>query len=187
MTLLDIIKAALVDLDRGTDPGTIEMYTEKFTAYANEACREIANRFKVCREEGVTLDNTGSFDIGVLTRDCSRITRVRDAAKLYDYYQPVHGGESVTVRGAEPEASVLVEYRLIPLPMKALDDVPDLPAYQHMLIPLYVRAREQCGQDPSTQGTSSAFFSLFNAKIADLEREARAMPDSFKLDHYHFD
>lgn len=187
MTLLDIIKAALVDLDRGTDASTIAMYTEKFTVYANEACREIANRFKVCREEEVTLDDTGSFSVVALTRDCSRITRVRDTAKLYDYYQPVHGGETVTVRDAAADASVLVEYRFVPMPMKELDDTPDLPSYQHTLIPLYVRAREQCGQDPNTQGTASAFFSLFNARITDLEREARAMPDSFKLDHYHFD
>ena len=187
MTLLDIINAALVDLDRGTDPSTVTLYTEKFTVYANEACREIANRFKVCREEAVTLDAAGSFDVSSLTRGCSRITRVRDAAQLYDYYQPVHGGETVTVRDAEPGASVLVEYRFVPKPMKELNDAPDLPVYQHTLIPLYVRAREQCGQDPKTQGTSSAFFSLFNAKVADLEREARAMPDSFKLDHFHFD
>jgi len=187
MTLLDIIKAVLVDLDRGTATDTVSMYTEKFTAYANEACQEIANRFKACREEEVTLDSASSFDVTTLTRGCARVTRVRDAAKVYDYYQPVHGGTVVIVRDADPGASVVVEYRFIPMSMSSTSDTPDLPAYQHALIPLYVRAREQCGQDPRTQGTASAFFSLFNSKIADLEREARAMPDSFKLDNYHFD
>lgn len=187
MTLLDIIKAVLVDLDRGIEASTISTYTDKFTAYANEACHEIANRFKVCREEEVTLDSTGSFDVSSLTRGCSRVTRVRDASKIYDYFQPVHGAGVVTVHGADPGASVLVEYRFVPMPMSKTTDTPDLPAYQHSLIPLYVRAREQCGQDPKTQGTSSAFFSLFNSKVDDLEREARAMPDSFRLDHFHFD
>ena len=66
-------------------------------------------------------------------------------------------------------------------------DSPDLPEYLHSLIPLYVRAREQCGQDPALQGTSSAYFSLFNQKVYQLQRETLATPDSFMFKNYHFE
>jgi hypothetical protein len=89
-----------------------------------------------------------------------------------------------------PGDPVFVEYRYVPVPMTAdnpTDETPDIPEMFHALIPLYVRAREQCGQDPSTQGTSSAYFSLFNQKVYQLQRETLATPDSFMLRNYHFE
>ncbi len=89
-----------------------------------------------------------------------------------------------------PGDPVFVEYRYVPVPMAAenpVDETPDIPEMFHALIPLYVRAREQCGQDPSTQGTSSAYFSLFNQKVYQLQRETLATPDSFMLRNYHFE
>ena len=89
-----------------------------------------------------------------------------------------------------PGDPVFVEYRYVPVPMAAenpVDETPDIPEMFHALIPLYVRAREQCGQDPSTQGPSSAYFSLFNQKVYQLQRETLATPDSFMLRNYHFE
>lgn len=117
------------------------------------------------------------------------------------FNQSILGMPYICVRGKdiEPGTPVWVEYRYVPEPMSvtsltptgtppvATPDEPELPAYLHELIPLYVRAREQCGQDPSTQGTSSAFFSLFNQKVYQLQRETMATPDSFKLIGYHFE
>lgn len=101
-------------------------------------------------------------------------------------------------RHVKPGDPVFVEYRYIPTPMDvnsltptgdppSTPDEPDIPAMFHSLIPLYVRAREQCGQDPSLQGTSSAFFSLFNQKVYQLQRETLGTPDSFKFIGYHFE
>lgn len=96
-------------------------------------------------------------------------------------------------RHVKPGDPVFVEYRYIPAPMSAdslsaeIPDIPDIPEMFHALIPLYVRAREQCGQDPSLQGTSSAYFSLFNQKVYQLQRETLATPDSFMFKNYHFE
>lgn len=100
---------------------------------------------------------------------------------------------SVMDKSVEPDTPVFVEYRHVPQPMDASSlsnlepDSPELPWHLHALIPLYVRAREQCGQDPSTQGTSSAYFSLFNQKVYQLQRETLATPKSFALKNYHFE
>ena len=99
----------------------------------------------------------------------------------------------------KPGDPVFVEYRRVPDPMSASSltptgtppvanpDIPDIPVIFHPLIPLYVRAREQCGQDPSTQGTSSAYFSLFNQAVYNLQRETLGTPNSFALLNYHFE
>lgn len=101
-------------------------------------------------------------------------------------------------RHVKPGDPVFVEYRYIPVPMSvdsltpvgtppvANPDTPDIPEMFHSLIPLYMRAREQCGQDPALQGTSSAFFSLFNQKVYQLQRETLGTPDSFRFKGYHF-
>ena len=59
MNLLDIIKATLIELDRGTEDSTVAMYAEKFTMYANEAVNEIARRFKLVCVDSVVTDSTG--------------------------------------------------------------------------------------------------------------------------------
>lgn len=162
-------------------------------------------------------DEYPGFDMttGDFSHACKRIVCVRPAIltdlgggsfsvevpldkRPYDFRQYVIGQPYIHVldRHAKAGDYVAVEYRYVPNPMSASSlnavapatiDEPDLPAYLHALIPLYVRAREQCGQDPSTQGTSSAFFSLFNQKVYQLQRETMATPDSFKFIGYHFD
>lgn len=216
MNLLDIIKATLVELDRGTDDSTVAMYAKKFTMYANEAVEEIVRRFKTCVMDFTQLMDTGYtwFDItsSNFSHEVKRIERILPAeyggdgypltAYLekppLDFEQIVRGQPYIHVKGKGLKEGdyVAVEYRYVPRPMKveSLDyeaplepDKPDIPEYLHSLIPLYVRAREQCGQDPSTQGTSSAFFSLFNQKVYQLQRETMATPDSFKFIGYHFE
>lgn len=157
------------------------------------------------------------FDLttGDFTHAAKRITKIMPAtyvdlgngsfrydvdlkARPYDFQQFVHGQPFIHVldRRAKDGDYVAVEYRYVPNPMNADSinnvapfeiDSPDLPEYLHSLIPLYVRAREQCGQDPSLQGTSSAFFSLFNQKVYQLQRETLSTPDSFQFKNYHFE
>ena len=155
--------------------------------------------------------STGDFD-----HACKRITRILQATatedpdtgitsyethfdkRPYEFSQIVHGLPYIHVWGNDAKVgdAIAVEYRYVPNPMtvESLEyvapnepDSPDLPPYLHSLIPLYVRAREQCGQDPSLQGTSSAYFSLFNQKVYQLQRETLATPDSFQFKNYHFE
>lgn len=116
--------------------------------------------------------------------------------KPLQFHQQYNGYPYISVdKRVSPGYPVLVEYIHVPTPMDVASlsgvnptpDVPELPEYMHALIPLYVRAREQCGQDPSTQGTSSAYFSLFNQAVYNLQRETYAVPESFALLNYHFE
>lgn len=155
-----------------------------------------------------------SFDAYDLGRNPKRITRVMPAAfgepetpgdappivateetlkRSFPFVQAIPSSGFVSIMDKthlHPGDPVFVEYRYVPVPMSAenpTDETPDIPEMFHALIPLYVRAREQCGQDPSTQGTSSAYFSLFNQKVYQLQRETLATPDSFMLRNYHFE
>ena len=155
-----------------------------------------------------------AYDLG---RNPKRITRVMPAAfgeplnpgdeppivateetlkRAFPFVQAIPSMGNVSIMDKthlHPGDPVFVEYRYVPVPMSAeslsydVPDYPDIPEMFHALIPLYVRAREQCGQDPSTQGTSSAYFSLFNQKVYQLQRETLATPDSFMLRNYHFE
>ena len=217
MNLKEIIEATLIELDRGTDASTVSMYAKKFTAYANEAVNEIARRFKACVVDCTQLSGGeyAGFDIttGDFSHACKRIVRILPAdydsgnstyTIRYDkkplcFEQFVHGAPYIHVwgkDGAEAGDYVAVEYLYVPTPMDVsslnnvapnVPDSPDIPEYMHSLIPLYVRAREQCGQDPSTQGTSNAYFSMFNQAVYNLQRETLATPDSFQLKNYHFE
>ena len=215
MNLKEIIEATLIELDRGTEADTVAMYAKKFTMYANEAVEEIARRFKVCTLNYTLLEgNPVGFDISSSDFDhaCKRITKILPATydsdassftvlwdkKPLHFEQFVHGAPYIHVWGKDVKAGdyVAVEYLYVPTPMDvssleneapAVPDSPDLPVFLHSLIPLYVRAREQCGQDPSLQGTSSAYFSLFNQKVYQLQRETLATPDSFQFKNYHFE
>ena len=217
MNLKEIIEATLIELDRGTDASTVSMYAKKFTAYANEAVNEIARRFKCCTINFTELQGSPvGFDItsGDFDHACKRIVRIYQATAtnngggisytthfdkpLYDFKQIVHGAPYIHVWGNNAAAgdTIAVEYLYVPTPMDVsslnnvapnVPDSPDIPEYMHSLIPLYVRAREQCGQDPSTQGTSNAYFSMFNQAVYNLQRETLATPDSFQLKNYHFE
>ena len=155
------------------------------------------------------------FDAYDMQRTPKRITRIMPAAfgtplnpgddppviatdetlkRAFPFVQQIPSSGWVSImdkRHVKPGDPVFVEYRYIPTPMDVNSltgepDVPDIPYMFHSLIPLYVRAREQCGQDPALQGTSSAFFSMFNQKVYNLQRETLATPDSFCLKGYHF-
>lgn len=157
-----------------------------------------------------------SFDAYDMDRTPKRITRVMPAAfgtplnpdedppiiateetlkRSFPFAQQIPSSGWVSImdkRHVKPGDPVFVEYRYIPIPMSVdslsaeIPDVPDIPDMFHALIPLYVRAREQCGQDPALQGTANAYFSLFNQKVYNLQRETLATPDSFRLKGYHF-
>ena len=130
------------------------------------------------------------------------VTTPETLTKPLPFASQILGGPFISIFDKErvkPGDPVFVEYRRVPDPMSASSltptgtppvvnpDIPDIPEYLHPLIPLYVRAREQCGQDPSTQGTSNAYFSMFNQAVYNLQRETLGTPNSFALWNYHFE
>ena len=184
MNLNDMIAKTLVMLGRGRDQQTIDRYRPAFTDFANEAVYKISKRFKQCRRDAVTLDASAQFDTDTLPRQCVRIERVTDAdEKDVAFWQPVRGASKVKC-DTDALSTVNVIYRFVPATLLNGNDVPELPLYQHRLIPLYIRAMEMCGGDPNTQGTASAYFSIFNAEVREIESESRAMPDSYNILNY---
>ena len=225
MNLREIIEATLIELDRGTADGTVDMYSKKFTMYANEGVNEIVRRFKLVNVDPIVTDSSpdpsgfACFSAEDINYPSKRIVRVLPAAfgtpanpgddppivatpetlmKPLPFASQILGAPYISLFDKErvkPGDPVFVEYRRVPTPMLEeslrdpylFPDSPDIPEYLHPLIPLYVRAREQCGQDPSTQGTSSAYFSLFNQAVYNLQRETLGTPNSFALWNYHFE
>lgn len=225
MNLREIIEATLIELDRGTADGTVDMYSKKFTMYANEAVNEIVRRFKLVSVDPVVTDSSpdpsgfACFSAEDINYPSKRIVRVLPAAfgtpanpgddppivatpetlmKPLPFASQILGAPYISIfdkQRVKPGDPVFVEYRRVPTPMLEeslrdpylFPDSPDIPEYLHPLIPLYVRAREQCGQDPSTQGTSNAYFSLFNQAVYNLQRETLGTPNSFALWNYHFE
>lgn len=193
-----------------------EKFTRYANEAVNEIARRF-KMATVEEAELTASDPTGAgeFDTTALSHACKRVVNVFRATEKpdtdpveytitdHDYKRPLYFYQDFTgryqfmaVKGTEQGEHVFVEYRFVPTPMNvsSLDpeisltpDEPELPVYMHDLIPMYVRAREQCGQDPSTQGTSSAFFSLFDQAVYNLQRETMAAPESFKLLNYHFE
>lgn len=181
MTLNEIIVASLERLDRGNDNQTIDHYRAKFTDNANKAVKIIAKQYRGCRKETMALTD-GAFSTDDLSRECLKIVEVRDGGKQVDFYQDVDGTGTVTcVTGA---ASVDVLYRFLPRPMSSTSDVPEIPNHLHDIVPHYIVACERCGGDPDTQGTASADFQLFNARVAEIESCKLGAPRSYKLLNY---
>lgn len=182
MTLNEIMASALQRLRYGTDTQTVETYRDAFADYANRAVRKIANRYKQSRKETVELTDADTFDANALSRGCLHIDEVRASGRAVDFWQDVPGsGEFTCDTDAD---SVEVVYRFVPKQLENPIDVPELPAHLHDMIVHYVVACERCGGDPSTQGTSSADFQMFNAALSDINPASRGEARSYKLLNY---
>lgn len=163
MTLDEIIVSALRRLDRGVDTQTITDYRSLFTMYANKAVKLIAEEYKACRKESVTLDSDSSFDVTTLERECMKIVKITDADGTLDWWQDPPGSGIVVVDTKQPQVSVT--YRFVPQELSSTVDVPELPSMFHDIIPYYIVACERAGGDPQTQSTASIDFQLFNQQL----------------------
>lgn len=181
MNLNEIIVASLTRLHRGTGTQTIETYRNAFINSANRAMKIMAQRFRQCRKETVTLTDS-VLDTADLERQCIRIVDVRVDDESIDFYQDYPGSSEFVCDTNETSVDVIYEY--YPKPLADLIDIPELPEHMHDIIPYYVVACERCGGDPETQGTSSADFQLFHSQLAELERSTRGDPRSYKLLNY---
>jgi len=182
MTLNEIISASLGRLERGTDAQTIAFYRDEFANYANKAVKKIALKFHQNLKETVNLDGEHTFDLSQLTHEAFKIMDVRAAGRPVDFWQETMGSGRFTC--ATKETTVDVIYRFVPKRMSSSTDKPELPEYMHDIIPHYVVACARCGGDPSTQGTASADFQLFNQELSDLLAASRGEPRSYKLMNY---
>ena len=183
MNLQSIIVASLSLLGRNTDSDTVKDHTPRMTFWANEAVREISDKFKQSKLDVVTLTDS-KFATSQLTSECIKVNRVMDGSTRVKFNQDVDG--SGTFVCETTASSVNVTYEYAPAVLVNLVDVPDLPERLHSLIPYYVVACERVGAgDGDTQSAASPYFSLFNDKLARLVKSShRGEPDSYKLIGY---
>lgn len=183
MTLDEIIVSALRRLDRGVDTQTITDYRSLFTMYANKAVKLIAEEYKACRKESVTLDAESSFDVTTLERECTKIVKITDGShKTLDWWQDPPGSGLVVVDTNEP--AVTVTYRFVPQELSSTVDVPELPSMFHDIIPYYIVACERAGGDPQTQSTASIDFQLFSQQLDQMCRSHLGERRAYELQNY---
>lgn len=166
MTLNEILIDALAQLDKSGDPKMLARYSPAFTSYANDAAMEIADDFRLSKEETVELVN-GKFDINSLSCICTKINRIDAPWKVV--------GETVYVDTKDP--TVTVYYRYLPKTMTNDTDKPGIPEQFHRLIVMYVVARHKSGGDADTQGTASVYYQLYNNMKSKLMRQYGQITD----------
>lgn len=167
MTLNDILVAALMQLDRGHDAQTLDIWRDKLTRFANDAVTELAGAVKPQRTENVELTGDG-FLLSALSRRCEKILAVRENGKRIGFLEELGSGRIRLPHAREKRKSVEVDYRFVPRELSSPTDVPELPEQCHPLIVTYVTGRERASGDPAAQQGANVYFQMFQAGKAAL-------------------
>ena len=187
MTLTEIMASALQRLGRGNDPQTIEAYRDVFADYANEAVRQIAERFIAQRAEEVDLntddDGRQYAKLSDLSHGCRRVEGIVVNGKPRPYIQIPQGTAEfyVYLREKQPAEKATVYYRPIPATLENTVDVPEVPEYTHYLIVHWIVGMERAGGDPNMQGTSGIDFQLFNQGLNSITNAHYGEPRGNRL------
>lgn len=168
MTLNDILVAALMQLDRGHDAQTLDIWRDKLTRFANDAMAELCTAVKPKRTEVISApDNT--FLIGDLERDCVKLISVKKNGKELSFLAEPAAGRVILSPTADRTENVEVTYQCMPMELSSPTDVPELPAQCHPLIVTYVVGRERASGDPAAQRGANVYFQMFQAGKATLK------------------
>lgn len=160
MTLNDIIVSALAQLDRGHDAQSLDAWRDKLTRFANDAVLDLAEAFRLRRTEAVEHEN-GLFTLNALSHACLSVIGVSQNGKKLAYSFS-EAGDCVYARGADAE-ELDVCYRFAPRPVSAPTDVPEVPAWCHGLIVIYVVGRERASGEVDLQRGGNVYFQMYEA------------------------
>ena len=134
MTLLQLLIAALDELERPHDEATLALWRERLTAYANEAIADLYATFRPWRRESLTPQN-GVLTLTALTMPCSKVLGLeRDGVRIPFYY------------GTDTNELVIPGWGNDPL------------------IVLYMVARDRAHGDPAAQNGSRLRLSVYEAQ-----------------------
>lgn len=157
MTLNDILVSALAQLDRGSDPQTLDVWRNKLTRFANDGQADLAGAIMPCRREDLAAEG-GRLDLTRLERRCTKVTGLT----LNGRDVPIVRGEGFTLVVPE-DGTYAVTYRYQPRDLTSASDESELPAHCHGLIVTYVVARERMSGDRATQSGANIYFELYHA------------------------
>ena len=161
MTLLQLLIAALDELERPHDEATLALWRERLTAYANEAIADLYAPFRPWRRESLTPQN-GVLTLTALTMPCSKVLGLeRDGVRIPFYYGTDTNELVIPGWGNDP---LTVVYRYAPAPLKNDSDLTKLPSVCDPLIVLYMVARDRAHGDPAAQNGSRLRLSVYEAQ-----------------------
>jgi len=175
MTLVSIITDALATIGRSTDAQSLDAWRQKFTIFANDGAREIADRLNLRRTDTITATDN-QIDISDLPQQCVKVVKVKQGdSELTFTMGPDSRHIDVGVSG-----DVDVEYRYVPQKMEDDIDQPGIPEHlQNLLVP-YVVYREHMTADPNMQRRSDMYFQDY---MSGLQRAKKTLgeDDTYKL------
>ncbi len=161
MTVQDLIRNALAELEYPSDTAALPLWQEKLIRFANEAVADIVATFRPWRRDPLPLTN-GTLTLSALPRTAAKVLGVeRCGVRLPFYY-----GESTGVLRVPgvPDGTLTVVYRYVPATLSALTDVPELPSCCHPLIVTYMVARFGMQNDAQGMNRASAALSVYEAQ-----------------------
>ena len=158
MTLLQLMYAALDELERPHDTETVALWRERLTAYANEAVSDLYTTFRPWRRETLTPRH-GVLTLSGLSRTCSKVLGIESGGMRIPFHYGT-GTDELIVPGWDSEPLTVV-YRYAPTVLQNDDDSTDLPAACDPLIVLYMVARDRAHGDASAQNGSRLRLSLY--------------------------
>ena len=163
MTLNDILVSALAQLNRGHDAQTLDIWRDKLTRFANEACVDLAAVYKPRCTESISVSNK-TFDTASLLHSCVKVCSLKkDGAEI-----PFSEGGASGILAADTDGGAEITYIYMPAVLSSPTDEPELPAWCHGLIVSYVVARERASGDVNNQSGSNIYFSMYEVGKAML-------------------
>ena len=156
MTVNQIIRLSLEQLNRACGDTDIALCKDRFISYINDGISDLTLSVKPTTTEMLTAIY-GRLDISELSYYCTKILSVEKDGVPVSFLRT---GASMSVTVAE-DGEYAITYCLMPRAVTEITDIPNLPAYVQQLLVLYCVARERMATDTSTQGGSEAYLRLY--------------------------
>lgn len=161
MTLSELIRAALEELERPNDEATRSLWHDRLQSYANEAVADLYTTFRPWRRETVQAVG-GHIDLGQLTVPCGKMLGVEHHGMRIPFHYGADTNELIVPGwGSEP---LTVVYRIAPATLRKDTDQTGLPAACEPLIVLYMTARDRANGDAASQNGATMRLSLYEAQ-----------------------
>lgn len=161
MTLLQLLHAALDELERPKDEATLSLWRERLVAYANEAVSDLYTTLRPWRRESLSPEN-GVFRLDQLSMPCCKVLGVEHAGSRIPFHYGADTGELIVPGwGSEP---LTIVYRYAPSILVHDTDRTALPSVCDALIVMYMVARDRAHGDAAAQRGAQLRLSLYEAQ-----------------------
>ncbi len=177
MTLNDIIVSALLELDRGHDAQTLDLWRDKLTHFANDAAADLAYAIKPTRTQTAPITD-GAIDTTQLERRCVKVISVKADGRELEFARLNTG--KVAIEDARGAVQAEICYVFLPRELSSATDVPELPEVCHALIVTYAVGRERAAGDVAVQRGGNIYFQMYESGKRRLRAHLGA-PGDFAL------